>query len=417
MNNHFLLRIDWLSFLLYLALVSFGVANIYSTGFVDDTISLFDWTTPSGKQFWIFIFSLTLFPFVIFINSNFFEHLSYIFYGISILSLLGLFLFGQKISGATSWYLIGGFSLQPSEFVKITTALLVTTRLSSIQMDFKKGLEVLKLFLVIVIPIILILLQPDAGSALVFIALFFVLFREGLDLRIFFLGLALVTVFILTLLLEPVNLSIALAILFLLAFRLVRKSNSRIKKTPFLLIFTALVFFSFSVNFIFNNVFEQRHRDRFNIVLGLETDTRGIGYNTNQSKIAIGSGGFSGKGFLNGTQTKGGFVPAQHTDYIFTTIGEEWGFIGSSGLIILFTVLILRILYRAEKHTQPFPRIFSYCFASILFIHFFVNIGMTLGLLPTVGIPLPYVSYGGTNLLAFSLMLFIYLNLDANRLS
>jgi rod shape determining protein RodA len=417
MNNHFLLRIDWLSFLLYLALVSFGVANIYSTGFVDDTISLFDWTTPSGKQFWIFIFSLTLFPFVIFINSNFFEHLSYIFYGISILSLLGLFLFGQKISGATSWYLIGGFSLQPSEFVKITTALLVTTRLSSIQMDFKKGLEVLKLFLVIVIPIILILLQPDAGSALVFIALFFVLFREGLDLRIFFLGLALVTVFILTLLLEPVNLSIALAILFLLAFRLVSKNNSRIKKTPFLLIFTALVFFSFSVNFIFNNVFEQRHRDRFNIVLGLETDTRGIGYNINQSKIAIGSGGFSGKGFLNGTQTKGGFVPAQHTDYIFTTIGEEWGFIGSSGLIILFTVLILRILYRAEKHTQPFPRIFSYCFASILFIHFFVNIGMTLGLLPTVGIPLPYVSYGGTNLLAFSLMLFIYLNLDANRLS
>ena len=417
MNNHFLLRIDWLSFLLYLALVSFGVANIYSTGFVDDTISLFDWTTPSGKQFWIFIFSLTLFPFVIFINSNFFEHLSYIFYGISILSLLGLFLFGQKISGATSWYLIGGFSLQPSEFVKITTALLVTTRLSSIQMDFKKGLEVLKLFLVIVIPIILILLQPDAGSALVFIALFFVLFREGLDLRIFFLGLALVTVFILTLLLEPVNLSIALAILFLLAFRLVRKNNSRIKKPPFLLIFTALVFFSFSVNFIFNNVFEQRHRDRFNIVLGLETDTRGIGYNINQSKIAIGSGGFSGKGFLNGTQTKGGFVPAQHTDYIFTTIGEEWGFIGSSGLIILFTVLILRILYRAEKHTQPFPRIFSYCFASILFIHFFVNIGMTLGLLPTVGIPLPYVSYGGTNLLAFSLMLFIYLNLDANRLS
>ena len=417
MNNHFLLRIDWLSFLLYLALVSFGVANIYSTGFVDDTISLFDWTTPSGKQFWIFIFSLTLFPFVIFINSNFFEHLSYIFYGISILSLLGLFLFGQKISGATSWYLIGGFSLQPSEFVKITTALLVTTRLSSIQMDFKKGLEVLKLFLVIVIPIILILLQPDAGSALVFIALFFVLFREGLDLRIFFLGLALVTVFILTLLLEPVNLSIALAILFLLAFRLVRKNNSRIKKTPFLLLFTALVFFSFSVNFIFNNVFEQRHRDRFNIVLGLETDTRGIGYNINQSKIAIGSGGFSGKGFLNGTQTKGGFVPAQHTAYIFTTIGEEWGFIGSSGLIILFTVLILRILYRAEKHTQPFPRIFSYCFASILFIHFFVNIGMTLGLLPTVGIPLPYVSYGGTNLLAFSLMLFIYLNLDANRLS
>ncbi len=417
MNNHFLLRIDWLSFLLYLGLVSFGIVNIYSTGFADETLSLVEWTTPAGKQFWIFIFSLLLFPFVLFINSSFFEHLSYVFYGISILSLLGLFLFGQKISGATSWYLIGGFSLQPSEFAKISTALVLTTRLSSIQMDFKKRGDVLKLFLVIGLPIILILLQPDAGSALVFLSLFFVLFREGLDLRIFYLALALVTIFILTLVFKPLNLSIALVVLFFLAFQFIKRNNSRIKKTPFLLIFLALVFFSFSVNFIFNNVFEQRHRDRFNIVLGLETDTQGIGYNINQSKIAIGSGGFSGKGFLNGTQTKGGFVPAQHTDYIFTTIGEEWGFLGSSGLIILFTVLIFRILYRAEKHTQPFPRIFSYCFASIVFIHFFVNIGMTLGLVPTVGIPLPFISYGGTSLLAFSLMLFIYLNLDANRLS
>lgn len=417
MNNHFLLRIDWLSFFLYLVLVSFGIVNIYSTGFADETLSLVEWTTPAGKQFWIFIFSLLLFPFVLFINSSFFEHLSYVFYGISILSLLGLFLFGQKISGATSWYLIGGFSLQPSEFAKISTALVLTTRLSSIQMDFKKRGDVLKLFLVIGLPIILILLQPDAGSALVFLSLFFVLFREGLDLRIFYLALALVTIFILTLVFKPLNLSIALVVLFFLAFQFIKRNNSRIKKTPFLLIFLALVFFSFSVNFIFNNVFEQRHRDRFNIVLGLETDTQGIGYNINQSKIAIGSGGFSGKGFLNGTQTKGGFVPAQHTDYIFTTIGEEWGFLGSSGLIILFTVLIFRILYRAEKHTQPFPRIFSYCFASIVFIHFFVNIGMTLGLVPTVGIPLPFISYGGTSLLAFSLMLFIYLNLDANRLS
>ena len=417
MNNHFLLRIDWLSFFLYLVLVSFGIVNIYSTGFADETLSLVEWTTPAGKQFWIFIFSLLLFPFVLFINSSFFEHLSYVFYGISILSLLGLFLFGQKISGATSWYLIGGFSLQPSEFAKISTALVLTTRLSSIQMDFKKRVDVLKLFLVIGLPIILILLQPDAGSALVFLSLFFVLFREGLDLRIFYLALALVTIFILTLVFKPLNLSIALVVLIFLAFQFIKRNNSRIKKTPFLLIFLALVFFSFSVNFIFNNVFEQRHRDRFNIVLGLETDTQGIGYNINQSKIAIGSGGFSGKGFLNGTQTKGGFVPAQHTDYIFTTIGEEWGFLGSSGLIILFTVLIFRILYRAEKHTQPFPRIFSYCFASIVFIHFFVNIGMTLGLVPTVGIPLPFISYGGTSLLAFSLMLFIYLNLDANRLS
>ena len=177
------------------------------------------------------------------------------------------------------------------------------------------------------------------------------------------------------------------------------------------------IFFSFSVDFIFNSIFEQRHRDRFNVILGLEVDSKGIGYNINQSKIAIGSGGFSGKGFLNGTQTKGGFVPEQHTDYIFSTVGEEWGFIGSSSLIIFYVFLIIRILSRAEKHTQPFPRIFSYSFVGMLFIHFFINIGMTLGLLPTVGIPLPYISYGGTNLLAFSLMFFIYLNLDANRLN
>ena len=175
--------------------------------------------------------------------------------------------------------------------------------------------------------------------------------------------------------------------------------------------------FSYSVDFIFNSVFEQRHRDRFNIILGLETDTRGIGYNINQSKIAIGSGGFSGKGFLNGTQTKGGFVPEQHTDYIFSTIGEEWGFLGSSCVILLFTLFIFRIIYRAEKQTSAFRRIYSYAFASILYFHFFINIGMTLGLVPTIGIPLPFISYGGSSLMAFSLMFFIYLNLDSNRLT
>ena len=202
-----------------------------------------------------------------------------------------------------------------------------------------------------------------------------------------------------------------------MAYRLIIRSYPKTKKKPFLIVYIICVICSFSVNIIFNSVFEQRHRDRFNIILGLETDSQGIGYNINQSKIAIGSGGFSGKGFLNGTQTKGGFVPEQHTDYIFSTVGEEWGFIGSSCLIILYTILILRIIYRGEKHLQPFPRVFSYCFASMLFVHFFINIGMALGLVPTIGIPLPFISYGGTNLLAFSVMLYIYLNFDANRLN
>lgn len=408
---------DWLSLIIYLLLVIFGIINIYSTTLSEVTVSLFDMNSPAGKQFWIFIFSLIFLPIILFINSNFFEHLSLIFYILSILSLLGLFFFGQKISGATSWYFIGGFSLQPSEFAKITTSLLVASTLSSIQADIKKISFITKLLLIIGLPMILVIFQPDAGTALVFLGLFFVLLREGMDMKTLYFGMGFISLFILTLIFGPLILSIALFFILILVYRLILQYYPKTKKTPFVLLYGISVLFNISVNFIFNSVFEQRHRDRFNIMLGLENDSQGIGYNINQSKIAIGSGGFSGKGFLNGTQTKGGFVPEQHTDYIFSTVGEEWGFIGSSGLIILFTVLISRILYRAEKHTQSFPRMFSYCFASMLFVHFFVNVGMTLGLVPTVGIPLTFISYGGTNLMAFSLMLFIYLNLDANRLN
>ena len=408
---------DWLSLIIYLLLVIFGIINIYSTTLSEVTVTLFDMNSPAGKQFWIFIFSLIFLPIILFINSNFFEHLSLIFYILSILSLLGLFFFGQKISGATSWYFIGGFSMQPSEFAKITTSLLVASTLSSIQADIKKISFVTKLLLIIGLPMILVIFQPDAGTALVFLGLFFVLLREGMDIKTLYFGMGFISLFILTLIFGPLILSIALFFILILVYRLILQYYPKTKKTPFVLLYGISVIFNISVNFIFNSVFEQRHRDRFNIMLGLENDSQGIGYNVNQSKIAIGSGGFSGKGFLNGTQTKGGFVPEQHTDYIFSTVGEEWGFIGSSGLIILFTVLILRILYREEKHTQSFPRMFSYCFASMLFVHFFVNIGMTLGLVPTVGIPLTFISYGGTNLMAFSLMLFIYLNLDANRLN
>ena len=417
MTKSIVLRMDWLSLIIYLLFVIFGIINIYSTTLSEVTVSLFDMNSPAGKQFWIFIFSLIFLPIILFINSNFFEHLSLIFYILSILSLLGLFFFGQKISGATSWYFIGGFSIQPSEFAKITTSLLVASTLSSIQADIKKISFVTKLLLIIGLPMILVIFQPEAGSALVFLGLFFVLLREGMDMKTLYFGMGFISLFILTLIFGPLILSIALFFILILVYRLILQYYPKTKKTPFVLLYGISVLFNISVNFIFNSVFEQRHRDRFNIMLGLENDTQGIGYNINQSKIAIGSGGFSGKGFLNGTQTKGGFVPEQHTDYIFSTVGEEWGFIGSSGLIILFTVLISRILYRAEKHTQSFPRMFSYCFASMLFVHFFINIGMTLGLVPTVGIPLTFISYGGTNLMAFSLMFFIYLNLDANRLN
>ena len=415
MNNSILFRLDWLSLLTYIALVSFGLINIYSTSFSDSALSIWDPASIAGKQLWIFIACLITMPFILYIKSNFFEHFSYIFYGLSILSLGGLFIFGQTISGATSWYNIGGFGLQPAEFTKITTALVIAEFLSGLQKDVRKRNDLIKAFLFILTPVVLIILQPDAGSALVFFGLFFVLIREGLDLRWLLFGLGFIVVFIFTLLFKPLIVSIGITLITLIVFGLVKKLKPKL--TPFIVTLSICVVFSYSVDFIFNSVFEQRHRDRFNIILGLETDTRGIGYNINQSKIAIGSGGFSGKGYLNGTQTKGDFVPEQHTDYIFSTVGEEWGFLGSSFIILLFTILIFRVIYRAEKQSSAFRRMFSYAFASMLFIHFFINVGMTLGLVPTVGIPLPFISYGGSSVMAFSLMLFIYLNFDYNRLS
>ncbi|MDB4227546.1 rod shape-determining protein RodA, partial [Flavobacteriaceae bacterium] len=331
-------------------------------------------------------------------------------------SLLGLFIFGETISGATSWYSLGSFSLQPSEFAKITTAMVVALNLGSFQNDLKKNTHLLKIILLVSLPMLLIILQPDAGSALVFMGIFFVLIREGLNLKFLFLAMGLILIFILTLLFSPLNLSLVMGFIFFIIYNLIKRRYPKTKKNPFISTLIFGIVFSYSVSLIFNTVFEQRHRDRFNIILGLETDSRGIGYNINQSKIAIGSGGFSGKGFRNGSQTKGNFVPEQETDYIFSIVGEEWGFLGSVTLILLFVILIFRIIYRAERHSSAYARVFSYTFASMLFVHFFINIGMTLGLVPTVGIPLPFISYGGSNLLAFSLMLFIYLNFDANRL-
>ena len=416
MNKKIFFRLDWLSILLYLLLVSFGLVNIYSSSFSNTSILFWDLDSLVGKQFWIFIACLVILPLVLAVKSNFFEHLTYIFYGISIFSLLGLFIFGQTISGATSWYSLGSFSLQPSEFAKITTAMVVALNLSSFQNDLKKNTHLLKIILFVSLPMFLIILQPDAGSALVFMGIFFVLIREGLNLKFLFLAMGLSLIFIFTLLFSPLNLSLVMGFIFFIIYNLIKRRYPKTKKSPFFLTLIIGILFSFSVSFIFNTIFEQRHRDRFNIILGLETDSRGIGYNINQSKIAIGSGGFSGKGFLNGSQTKGNFVPEQETDYIFSIVGEEWGFLGSVTLILLFVILIFRIIHKAERHTSSYARIFSYTFASMLFVHFFVNIGMTLGLVPTVGIPLPFISYGGSNLLAFSLMLFIYLNFDANRL-
>ena len=417
MNNSILYRLDWLTLFLYIILVVFGISNVYSTSFEQSFTDVLDLGTPAGKQILFFAFSLIVFVPILLFKPNLFENISYIVFGISLVSLIGLFLFGKNISGATSWYVLGGISIQPSEFAKIATTMVVGAQISSFQTDLRKLKSILKISFLIGLPSLLILMQPDAGSVIVFSGLFFVMIREGMDLRILLISGVMLFLFIMVLLFNAYNVSLFLFSGVILCYFLIRRKRKKLKVLPFFVVLLLTIGFSFSVDFIFNSVFEQRHRDRFNIILGIETDNQGIGYNTNQSKIAIGSGGLFGKGFLKGTQTKGKFVPEQHTDYIFSTIGEEWGFVGSSLLILAFALLIFRVIIKAEKQTNAFRRIFSYGFASMLFVHFFINIGMTLGLVPTVGIPLPFVSYGGSNLLAFSIFLFIHLNFDAHRLN
>ena len=337
--------------------------------------------------------------------------------------LLGLFVFGKTIAGATSWYNLGFFNFQPSELAKVATALALAKYLSDIQTDIKNRKDQYYSFLIILIPAFLIIPQPDPGSALVFFSLIFVLFREGLPL--FYLGLAIlaVVIFITTLMFGTIWVGIALALIIAL-FLLLKRASFKVPILPLITVFVVAIAFSLSVNFVFNNVFEQRHRDRFSLWLRLEKDPnkleeirKTIGYNTYQSEKAIESGGFFGKGFLEGTRTKGDFVPEQHTDYIFSTVGEEWGFLGTTIVVILFTLLLLRLVYLAERQKNSFSRMYGYGVISILLIHYFINIGMVIGVLPTIGIPLPFFSYGGSGLLGFTILLFIFLKLDANRLN
>lgn len=417
MSNNFIYRLDWWLILIYLFLVIVGIVNVYSATYTESLESIFDFSQLAGKQLLFLFISIFLGAIILGINIKFFEHFATSSYITSILLLVGLFFFGKTVSGATSWYDLGGFSLQPSEFAKIGTAMMIAGYLGKFQSDLKKSKTLLKVIGYLLIPFILIVLQPDPGSALVYFAFFIPLLREGLNFAYLIIFLSLLALFFITL---SFKLSTSIGIIGIITFviyLILKKFSSKIKIWPFILTFIISIGFSFSVDYIFNNLFEQRHRDRINVVIGKTLDSKGVGYNINQSKIAIGSGGLRGKGFLQGTQTKGDFVPEQQTDYIFSTIGEEWGFLGGFLVILMFGILIIRIIIRAEKQNSKFRRVFSYGVAGLIFIHFFVNIGMTLGMVPTIGIPLPFISYGGSSLLAFSLMIFIHLNFDANRLN
>lgn len=415
MNNDVNIRkIDWTSVMILFLLVMLGLGNIYSSSQAYLLDSIFTMNSFS-KQLFFVIASVFIFLFIQILPYSFFTKYSSILYTLSIISLIGLFLFGSEINGALAWYQFGGFSLQPSEFAKPFTALALAKYLSDINSNIKTIKTQFYSFLIILIPIILIILQPDPGTIIIFLSFFLVFYKIGLPsiYMNFFIGF--IILFFATILLSPNYVMIFLTFLTLLLLYFLRKKSYNIKKI--LVYATVFSVFIYSVDFIFNNVFEQRHRDRFNIVMGLEQDYRGSGYNTNQSRIAFASGGMFGEGFLKGSQTRGNFVPEQHTDYIFSTVGEEWGFLGASSIIILFTFLMLRISKRAELQRNLFSKIYSYSTVTIIFTHFFINIGMVIGLVPTIGIPLPFLSYGGSSLMAFVLLFSIYIKLDSQRTS
>lgn len=412
-TNH----IDWISVALFITMVLMGWLNIYSSSLsaVTGDSTIFDLSQFYGKQLLYIALTFPLVLIILFVEGKFYEKYSSIIYTISVLSIAGLYVFGKSVKGQANWYSFGSFGIQPSEFAKAATALALAKYLSDVQVNLKLVKDQIVALAIVFFPMVLIA-GHDPGSALIYIVFLVVLYREGLPGWYLFSGFAAIILFILMLITNNpyIVIGIAAVVLVINYFRS-RLIDRNIIASGIMLVLVAI--FSFSVSFVFNNVFKQHHRDRFNILLGKQVDMKGIGYNIHQSEIAIGSGGWFGKGYLEGTQTKGGFVPEQHTDYIFTTVGEEWGFFGSVIVIGLFVTLVLRLIYLAERQKTKFSRIYGYSVAGILFIHFFVNIAMVVGIFPTIGIPLPFFSYGGSGLWGFTILLFIFLKMDANKVN
>ncbi len=408
-------NIDWWMVLLYLVMVLLGWINIYAAIYDEEHSSIFDLSQRYGKQM-IFIGSSLLLALIILLtDAKFFSTFSMIIYFVTIAALVAVLIFGKEIAGSKSWFQVGNLSIQPAEFAKFATSLAVANYLGGSNINFHKFSSVFKAFLILAIPAALIYLQNDTGSALVYTAFIFVFYREGMTGNVLIIVLIVIILFLLALLIDQLVIIAGLIVLAVLLLILMRRT---LRNVAILITFLVLASgFVFSVDYAFDNMLEAHHRTRINVLLGKESDPKGAGYNVNQSLIAIGSGGFAGKGFLNGTQTKFNFVPEQSTDFIFCTVGEEWGFIGSTLVVALFVILIVRIIQRSERQRSTFSRVYGYGVASILFFHFALNIAMTLGLFPVIGIPLPFFSYGGSSLWAFTILLFIFIKLDANRLN
>ena len=410
MNSISIKKFDVVSILIVSLLIIIGLVNIYSSTYFDN-MSFFSFKNPFGKQLIFTLISLIIFLFILVSDDRFFFRYSSIIYLLGIILLVAVLIFGNEVKGAKSWFSLMGFSLQPSEFMKPITALALAKYLSNIHSDLKRKSIQLYSFLIVLIPIFLVIIQPDPGTALIYFSFFFVLYVIGLPSIYMNIFIWLTILFITTIIFGKENILfiISTLIISILLIYIYRKLSFR--KILFYGILSLI--FILCVDFIFNEVFEQRHRDRFDIVLGIKEDNRGIGYNTNQSQLAFKSGGFFGEGFLKGTQTKGDFVPEQHSDYIFATVGEEWGFFGSILTIILFTILILRMINRANTNRNIFNKIVIYSVASIFFFQFAINISMVIGIFPTVGIPLPFISYGGSSLLASIILFGGYIKLDS----
>jgi len=415
-------KFDWLTIILFLLLVGFGYLNILSASHDGEVASYLNMTTLYGKQLVFIGLTFAIIVIILSLEAKFYERFASIVYIVAILSLLGLFVFGKDVNGARSWYGIGSMTIQPSEFAKFATSLAVAKYISDLQTNMQTLKDQIRVAAIIFIPALLILLQNDAGSTIVYLAFFFVFYREGLQQIYLIVVLSLILLAVLSLK-YGIAITAIVTALILVALYFFRKKK-RTSVIQYALVLLVAIGFSYGVKLFYQHGLKIHQQNRISLWLRLEKDPvklekmrKAEAYNLIQSEQAISSGGLSGKGFLQGTRTTGKFVPEQETDYIFSTVGEEWGFLGSSMVVILFVLLIVRILYLAESQKSQFSRVYGYGVASILFVHFTINIGMVMGLIPTVGIPLPFFSYGGSGLWGFTILLFIFVKLDSNKIN
>lgn len=413
-SNRFFSNVDWVTILIYVVLCIIGWINIYAAVYNPDKAGEFSFAAVYGKQLMFIISGLILGLSILLFDAKFFSIFAPIIYGITMVLLLIVLVVGRNVGGNQAWIPLGSFRLQPSEFAKFGTALMLSRYIATFNVKLNTFKPILIAAIIIGLPMFLIMMQPDAGSTLVFLSFMFPLYREGLPGYLLIIFWGAVLLFILNLFMSQVALIVCL---LALASLFIYFNRRRIQNVIGISVITVVAIgYLFVAQFVFDNVLQPHQRTRIELILGLKTDNRGAGYNVIQSKIAIGAGQMTGRGWLQGTQTKFGYVPEQNTDFIFSTVGEEWGFAGCFVVVGLYVFLLLRIINIAERQKSVFSRVYGYCIACIIFFHVFINIGMAIGLMPVIGIPLPLLSYGGSSLWSFTILIFIFLKLDANRM-